>query len=177
MRSLTFTVGRLLLHFSSPGEKIPCHGPPGASRHQQAVVRKLEFNIPAVEFPVRRKNGFAQLWGKVPWKEAGQRDTLVGVLQFGKGPTNLVFPHWEECVDASHAYVYLVLIHWKSAFFFSFFPLFYLFLTEEKHSWEWDQVIAEPARVCFLYGDGKHCAGMQRYIFNCLLYQKKNICV
>lgn len=47
--------GQLLLHFISPGEKIPCHSPPGASHHWQAVVRKLGFNILALEFPIRRK--------------------------------------------------------------------------------------------------------------------------
>lgn len=46
---------RLLLHFISPGENIPCHSPPGASHHWQAVVRKSGFNILALEFPIRRK--------------------------------------------------------------------------------------------------------------------------
>lgn len=72
-------------------------------------------------------------------------------------------------MDTSCTSVCLVLIHWKSAFIF----FLSFFLMEEKHSWEWDQVIAEPARVCFLYRDRKHCAGMQRYIFNCLLLKIK----
>lgn len=93
MGSLMLAVGTLLLHFSSPEEKIPCHSPPGASHHQQAVVRKLGFNIQALEFPVRRKNGFAQLQGKAPSREVGQRDMRVSALQFRKGPTNLVFLH------------------------------------------------------------------------------------
>jgi len=38
---------------------------------------------------------------------------------------------------------------------------------EKKSSWAWDQVAAEPFRVCFLYGDEKHHATMQRYIFSC----------
>lgn len=38
--------------------------------------------------------------------------------------------------------------------------------------------MAEPARVCFLFGGGKHLAGMQRYIFNCLIYnRKKKLCL
>jgi len=93
MGSLTFAVERLLLHFSSPGEKILHHSPPGASRHWQAVERKSGFNIPALEFPARRKNGFTQLWGKAPSREAGQRGMCVSALQGTKRPRNFVFPH------------------------------------------------------------------------------------
>lgn len=178
--SLTLAAGQHLLHFSTPGEKKPCHSPPGASHHWQAVVRNSGFDIPALEFPTGRKNGFAQLQGKAPLRRAGQRDIHVSVLQCRKGPAALSCPlerkAWTHvlCLGLSSVNTLEKFFLIFCLFSFSFF--FFCLNRSETLLGTWPNH-CRTTRVCFLYGDGKHCAGMQRYTFNFLLFKRKKKCV
>lgn len=69
--------GQLVLHFISPGEKIPCHSTAGAGHHWQAVVRKLGFNSLAPEFPIRRKKALLSSKQKLLQERLGKGTCML----------------------------------------------------------------------------------------------------